>query len=401
MVQLLIRGHEGPKVTGKPALCTCLLLGAVMASTGCSRLDNAIKCRSADPDTRIAACTALIQSGQVWTTTKLSTVYNNRGTAYMSKGDHDHAIQDFSDAIRLDPRFALAYNNRGAAWVDKKDYDRAIPDYNEAIRLNPKIAAAFYGRGEAYDHKGDFDRAIQDHSEAIRLNPNFAYAYDARGRAHRNKGEFDSAIQDYTDAIRLDPTFALAWNNRGDAYRSKGDYDRAIKDFNEALRLNPNLMSAWGNRCGVYLLQSNLIAAIADFKHMTSVAPSSNSTVIAALMLHIAIKQQGQDDAQLLAPVASAADLSKWPGPMLKLDRGQMTAAEVMAAAANPDADRQKWQLCEANYFTGEDALIHHQRTTALARLNAARDGCPKGDGAYSAALVELKRLGAPAPPAK
>jgi hypothetical protein len=72
-----------------------------------------------------------------------------------------------------------------------------------------------------------------------------------------------------------------------------------------------------------------------------------------------------------------------------------------MAAAANADAQRQKWQVCEANYFTGEDALLHHQRTTALARLKAARDGCPKADGSYDAALVELKRLGAPAAPAK
>jgi len=58
-------------------------------------------------------------------------------------------------------------------------------------------------------------------------------------------------------------------------------------------------------------------------------------------------------------------------------------------------------RVCEANFFTGEDALLHHQRTTALARLKAARDGCPKGDMDYAAALVELKRLGAPAAPAK
>ena len=110
------------------------------------------------------------------------------------------------------------------------------------------------------------------------------------------------------------------------------------------------------------------------------------------------MKRQGHDDAQQFARVAAAADLSKWPGPVLKLDLGQMTASEVMMAAASPGTDRQKkWQVCEANYFTGEDALLHHQRTTALARLKAARDGCPN----YAAALVELKRLGASAAPAK
>jgi hypothetical protein len=118
-------------------------------------------------------------------------------------------------------------------------------------------------------------------------------------------------------------------------------------------------------------------------------------------MLHVAVKRPGHDDAQQLAAVAAAADLSKWPGSMLKLDLGQLTAGEVMAAAAYADADTQKWQVCEANYFTGEDALLHHQQATALARLKAARDGCPKDDTYYTAALAELKRLRAPAVPYK
>jgi hypothetical protein len=144
-----------------------------------------------------------------------------------------------------------------------------------------------------------------------------------------------------------------------------------------------------------------LTAAIADFEHTISAAPSSKGALFAALMLHVIMKRQGHDDAQQLARVAAAADLSKWPGPVLKLDMRQMTADEVMVAAASPGSFIEKWQVCEANYFTGEDALFHHQRATGLARLKAARDGCPKGDTGYTVALAELKRLGAPAVPAK
>lgn len=369
-----------------------------MAAMGCSTLDNAVKCRSADPDTKVAGCTALIESGRL-PTKNLSIVYFNRGTAYSTKGDHDHAIQDFSVAIRLNPNYASAYNDRGAAYYDKGDYDNAIRDYNEAIRLNGSIAAAFYGRGESYNRKGDFDPAIQDYNEAIRLNPHFVYAYNARGAAYRNKGAYDRAIQDYNEAIRLNPNFALAYNNRGEAYDHKGDYDHAIQGYNEAIRLNPNLAAPYANRGGAYFLESNLSAAIPDFEHAISTAPSSRSALYAALMLHLAVKRQGHDDAQLLTPVAAAADLSKWPGPVLKLDLGQMTAGEVMAAATKASADKQEGQVCEANYFTGEDALFHHQRTTAMARLKAASEGCPERDGAYRRAVVELKRLGASAAP--
>ena len=37
--------------------------------------------------------------------------------AYAHKGDHDRAIQDYNEAIRLNPQFASAFNNRGVAYA--------------------------------------------------------------------------------------------------------------------------------------------------------------------------------------------------------------------------------------------------------------------------------------------
>jgi tetratricopeptide (TPR) repeat protein len=343
------------------------LLGAAIAAMGQGRQENLDKCQSDDPDVKVTGCTALIQADQD-TTKNLSVIYNNRGNAYEKKGD----------------------------------YDRAIEDFNEAIHLNPNFEIAYYGRGDAYKKKGDYDRAIQDFNEAIHLNPNFEIAHYGRGNAYIDKDDYVHAIQEFDDAIRLNPKDANAYNNRGVAYERKGDYGHAIQDYNQAILLNPNYTVAYTSRGYAYVAQSNLTSAIMDFLHTISAAPSSSGAVHAVLMLHVIMKRQGHDDAQQLARVAAAADLSKWPGPVLKLDLGQMTANEVMMAAASPGSDREKKaRVCEANYFTGEDALIHHQRATALARLHAARDGCPKADPDYAVALAELKRLGASAAPAK
>ena len=352
----------------KSALCTCLLVGAAIVAMGQGRQESLNKCGSGDPDTKITGCTALIQAGQN-TTETLSVIYNNRGTAFDDKGD----------------------------------YDRAIRDFNEAIRLNPNAETAYYGRGYAYKKKGDYDHAIQDFNEAIHLNPNFERAYYDRGNSYIDKEDYDRAIQEFDEAIRLNPKDAYAYNNRGVAYARKNDYGHAIQDYNQAILLNPNYTSAYTNRGSAYFAQSNLTAAIADFDHTISAAPSSStSAVYAVLMLHPIMKRQGHDDAQQLARVAAAADLSKWPGPVVKLDLGKTTASEVMMAAASSGSDKEKkWKVCEANYFTGEDALLHHQRATALARLKAARDGCPKGESDYGAALAELKRLGTPVVPSK
>jgi lipoprotein NlpI len=363
---LPIHEQGASNVIRKSSFCTCLFLGATMVALGQSRQENQNNCQSVDPDAKIAGCTALLKADQE-TTKNRAVIYGSRGVGYYSKGD----------------------------------YDRAIQDTDQAIRLNPNEPSFYYTSGLAYKKKGNFDRAIQDFDEAIRLNPTFERAYYDRGNAYIDKEEYDRAIQDLNRAIQLNPNNANNYNNRGVAYTRKGDYGRAIQDYNQAIHLNSSDTAAYLNRGIAYFAQSNLTAAIADFEHTISAAPSSSAAVSAALLLHVVMKREGHDDAKQLARVAAAADLSKWPGPALKLDLGQMTANEVMAAAASGVSAWQKWQVCEANYYIGEDALLHHQRAMALAHFRAARDSCPKGATDYAAAMAELKRIGESAIPAK
>ncbi|GHT91375.1 hypothetical protein FACS1894140_1870 [Spirochaetia bacterium] len=44
------------------------------------------------------------------------------------KGDIDKAIEEYTQAISIDPNDADAYLNRGNAYYDKGDYDRVITD---------------------------------------------------------------------------------------------------------------------------------------------------------------------------------------------------------------------------------------------------------------------------------
>jgi tetratricopeptide (TPR) repeat protein len=163
----------------------------------------------------------------------------------MGKGEYDKAIADFTEAIRLDPKYALAYANRGAAYVNKGDSDKAIADCTEAIRLDPKYALAYANRGAAYGTKGETDKAIVELTEAIRLDPKDAEVFNKRGVAHLIKGEHDKAIADYTEAIRLNPRDVGAYYSRGSAYCDKGDYDKAVTDFREAVHIAPENVSLW------------------------------------------------------------------------------------------------------------------------------------------------------------
>jgi tetratricopeptide (TPR) repeat protein len=116
----------------------------------------------------------------------------------------------------------------------------AIDDYDEAIRINPKDAVAYFNRGTTYHSLNKKKRAIEDYDQAIRLNPEYADAYHNRGTTYRVLGQFRRAIEDYDQAIHLNPRDAVAYNNRGNAYKLQGKKAEAIADFEKLITLTDN-----------------------------------------------------------------------------------------------------------------------------------------------------------------
>ena len=112
-----------------------------------------------------------------------------RGIVHLEKGEHDRAISDYTKAIEINPRFAMAYGNRGNAYSNKGRYDQAFSDFSKALEINPRDAEAYYNRGTAYVKKGQYDQAISDFNKALEINPRDAVAYYNRGLAYYGKGE--------------------------------------------------------------------------------------------------------------------------------------------------------------------------------------------------------------------
>ncbi|HEV2992268.1 MAG TPA: tetratricopeptide repeat protein, partial [Candidatus Angelobacter sp.] len=196
-----------------------------------------------------------------------------RALIYGNKGDLDHAIQDFTELIRLKPDLPDAFANRGWLYERRRDYIQAILDLTEALRMKPDLELALVNRGAAYENSGDSTRAINDLSAAIHLQPSDSLAFYDRGVAWYKKHRRDLAMQDYNQAIRLKPDFPEALNNRGIIYAATGNYARAIKDFSEALRLRPGYVLALGNRSQSYRRTGNLAAASRDLKEAMRLSP--------------------------------------------------------------------------------------------------------------------------------
>ena len=108
------------------------------------------------------------------------------------------------------------------------DYDNAIKDYSDAIRLDPKYVAGFLGRGVAWERKGEFNRAISDLTAAIQLDPKNTIGYTIRGYVYAWRHDNDNAIEDLSHAIQLDPRNAGACSAAASSGRAKANSTRRL-----------------------------------------------------------------------------------------------------------------------------------------------------------------------------
>jgi lipoprotein NlpI len=204
--------------------------------------ENRMHCQDPKADIRIAGCTAVIQSGKE-THEALAVAFYNRGNAFKAKGEYDRAIQDYGQAIRLNPNYAAAFNNRGTAYNLKKQYKRAIWNFDQAIVLDPKLELSFENRGNAYNFEGEHERAIKDFDHAVSLNPNSASAFSNRAFNYLMMRKFDSAIADYDVALKLSPENAYSLYGRGLAERAHGRTAKGNEDVAAAKQIDRKIVS--------------------------------------------------------------------------------------------------------------------------------------------------------------
>jgi membrane associated rhomboid family serine protease len=142
-----------------------------------------------DSDTRIGSCTALIQSSQEAANIR-AFAYNNRGLGWLAKGDNDHAIADYSEAIRLHPKKAEYLNNRcWARAIAGRELPLAVADCTEALRIARNDANIMDSRGFTYLRLSQLNDAVADYDEALKLNPKQAGSLYGRGLAKLTKGD--------------------------------------------------------------------------------------------------------------------------------------------------------------------------------------------------------------------
>jgi tetratricopeptide (TPR) repeat protein len=122
----------------------------------------------------------------------------------------------------------------------KHAYLLAIQDFNEAIRLNPKDVEAYNNRCWTYAATGDLQPALKDCDEALRLDPGRADALDSRGLVNLKLGRTTEAIRDYSEALEKNALSVSSLFGRGIAEQRSGT-DGSL-DLSKAKSMDPGIV---------------------------------------------------------------------------------------------------------------------------------------------------------------
>jgi TolB-like protein/Tfp pilus assembly protein PilF len=173
--------------------------------------------------------------------------YNSRGT----EADVRKAIEFYTQAIQLDPHYALAWSELsgawtglGAAWPEgtprQEAYARAREAVNHALALSAALATAHVAQGYLFQ-AADFNwlGAEAEFRRAMELAPNDGEAKFFLGIQLATFAEVEAAIQLTRQALVTEPLSAESYYYLANYFSALNRLDEAERAIRRAIELQP------------------------------------------------------------------------------------------------------------------------------------------------------------------
>lgn len=98
---------------------------------------------------------------------------------FQDVGQFKEAVQGYELVLKSDATHAFSMYNLGAIEFGvNKDPMKAIEHFTKAINVNPKYAEAYYARGTCYQEMDDKSNALADYQMSLQLKPNYEPAVE-------------------------------------------------------------------------------------------------------------------------------------------------------------------------------------------------------------------------------
>jgi TolB-like protein/Flp pilus assembly protein TadD len=177
---------------------------------------------------------------------------------------YQSAIAGYTEAVSLDPNYALAFAGRSLALSNYAGefanstgigefYAKAQADARQALMLAPELAEGHLALARFMASAPlDFTHASEAYKRAMALAPGAARVLANSGLFAVFMGRFDVGLAAVRHAVALDPLNPQSHEVLGEALFWARRYEEAVAAFGEVISLEPDFKRAYGFRGVAY-----------------------------------------------------------------------------------------------------------------------------------------------------
>lgn len=321
-----------------------------------------------EPDRTIKDCTTLIEKG-----TDPFSAYNNRAFARTLNKQYKQAIDDFTQALLIEPKNTATLVARGDAYRKNSQNDKALADFNQAIEINPKYANGYYNRSALYLFMKDTDKAESDIDKALEISPNYDLAHYVKGSILVTRGQGGDAIPHFNTIIQTRPQMYEAFAQRGIAYFQTEDFQKALQDLNLAIERGYREDKVFMVRGMV----KHALASPSATSDFAEVVANNRDKAYPVIWLHLAKARAKKDD---LAEFKKNSDLTysdPWQKSLIDFFLEKITEDDLYALLKTDDEATQKVHLCEVHFYSAEFYMLKGLKDKAIENFKKSEQTCP------------------------
>ena len=185
------------------------------------------------------------------------------------------AIVAFTEAIRLDPNYALAFAGRSIAYSEyaadfatgeavRESFDKALRDAHQALALAPELADGHQALASYLELTLDFAQAGEAYEQARSLAPGNAQVLRGSGMLAVYLGHSEPGLGALRRAVVLDPLNPQSHSALSHGLYFSRQYREAVATATEVISLDSDYQSAPGHRGLAYYALGELERARAS-----------------------------------------------------------------------------------------------------------------------------------------
>src|SRR5260370_3195871 len=149
--------------------------------------------------------------------------FNTLGVAYMNQQRPADAQKYFEQALKADPKFAVARLNLGVSLLAQQKLEPARAALEAAAQQLPKDAYVRHNLGLVYKHLGEAEKGIAAFLHVTEIAPNEADAYYFAGYLYSQLQKYGEAIAAFQKGLALNAFHASSEFGLARALQRKGD----------------------------------------------------------------------------------------------------------------------------------------------------------------------------------